>query len=60
MGAYPVHQPSCFIAGEKDLVRRFVPGRDAYENIDQNCTDLRFSRLIPDAGTGCSKKRQRQ
>lgn len=50
MGARPVHQPSCFIAGEKDVVRRFVPGRDAYENIDQNCTDLRFSRLIPGIG----------
>ena len=50
LGAYPVLQPSCLIAGEKDVVRRFVPGRDAYENIDQNCTDFHFSRLIPGAG----------
>jgi pimeloyl-ACP methyl ester carboxylesterase len=50
MGASPVHQPSCFIAGEKDVVRRFVPGRDAYANIDQNCTDFRFSRLLPGMG----------
>jgi pimeloyl-ACP methyl ester carboxylesterase len=50
MGAHPVHQPSCFIAGEKDVVRRFVPGRDVYSRIDQNCTDFRFSRLIPGAG----------
>lgn len=50
MGANPVRQPSCFIGGEKDVVRRFVPGRDMYENIDQNCTDLRLSRLIPSAG----------
>ena len=50
MGTNPVHQPSCFIAGEKDVVRRFVPGRDAYTNIDQNCTDFRFSRLISGAG----------
>ena len=50
LGAHPVHQPSCFIAGERDLVRFFVPGRDAYTDIDQNCTDFRFSRLIPGAG----------
>lgn len=50
MGARPVHQPSCFIGGEKDVVRRFVPGHDAYADIDQNCTDFRFSRLIPGAG----------
>lgn len=50
MGAHPVHQPSCFIAGEKDVVRRFVPGRDAYTDIDQNCTNFCFSRLIPEAG----------
>ncbi len=50
MGANPVHQPSCFIAGEKDVVRHFVPGRDAYSDIGQNCTDFRFSRLIPDVG----------
>ena len=45
-----MHQPSCFIAGEKDLVRFFVPGRDAFADIDQNCTDFRLSRLIPGAG----------
>ena len=50
MGAEPVNQPSCLIAGEKDVVRRFVPGRDAYANADQHCTDFRFSRLIPGAG----------
>ena len=32
------------------MVRRFVPGRDAYSHIDQNCSDFRFSRLIPGAG----------
>ena len=31
-------------------MRFFVPGRDAYTDIDQNCTDFRFSRLIPGAG----------
>lgn len=48
----PAHQPSCFIAGEKDVVRRFAPGRDAYENNDQNCTDFRFSQMTPGAGHG--------
>lgn len=50
LGRAPIHQPSCFIAGEKDLVRRFVPGRDVYEGIEENCTDFRFKRLIPGAG----------
>ena len=50
MGARAVEQPSCFIAGERDVVRRFVPGRDGYENIDGNCTDFRFSRIIEGAG----------
>ena len=50
MNAAPVHQPSCFIAGEKDVVRRFVPRRDVYEGIEDNCTDFRFKRLIPGAG----------
>ncbi|MGI9475108.1 MAG: alpha/beta fold hydrolase [Hyphomicrobiaceae bacterium] len=50
MNAAPVQQPSCFIAGEKDVVRRFVPGRDVYEGIEENCTDFRFKRIIPGAG----------
>ncbi len=50
MGVKPVHQPSCFIAGSKDVVRRFVPGMDAYAEPGANCTDLRFSHIIEDAG----------
>ena len=50
MNAAPVHQPSCFIAGEKDVVRRFVPGYDVYEGIENNCTDFRFKRIIAGAG----------
>jgi pimeloyl-ACP methyl ester carboxylesterase len=50
MGARPVAQPSCFIAGSKDLVRHFVPGYDLYADVAANCTDLRFSRIIAGAG----------
>jgi len=50
MGVRPVAQPSCFIAGSKDIVRRFVPGHDLYEDGLMNCTDLRFSRIIDGAG----------
>ena len=45
-----VDQPSCFIAGAKDLVRRFVPNYDLYENVASNCTDLRVKRIIAGAG----------
>lgn len=46
----PVTQPACFIAGERDPVRRFIPGMDLYENAGANCTDFRGTTLIPDAG----------
>jgi pimeloyl-ACP methyl ester carboxylesterase len=50
MGTRPVAQPSCFIAGSKDLVRSFVPGYDLYADVATNCEDLRFSRIIDGAG----------
>jgi pimeloyl-ACP methyl ester carboxylesterase len=50
MGVRPVTQPSCFIAGSKDLVRHFVPGYDLYENVAGNCTDLRLTRIIDGVG----------
>jgi pimeloyl-ACP methyl ester carboxylesterase len=50
MGVRPVAQPSCFIAGSKDLVRHFVPGYDLYADVAVNCTDLRFRRIIDGAG----------
>jgi pimeloyl-ACP methyl ester carboxylesterase len=50
MGVRPVAQPSCFIAGSKDLVRQFVPGYDLYADVGMSCTDLRFSRIIEGAG----------
>ena len=50
MGAVPVRQPSCFIAGSKDLVRWFVPNYDLYEDLDGNCDDLRVTEIIEGAG----------
>ena len=49
MGA-TVDQPSCFIAGERDLVRRMVPGVDAFAEPGSGCTDFRGSTIIPGAG----------
>ena len=50
MGATPVHQPSCFIAGSKDVVRSFVPGMDLYADAGLNCTDFRFTHIIDGVG----------
>jgi pimeloyl-ACP methyl ester carboxylesterase len=50
MGVKPVHQPSCFIAGSKDVVRYFVPGLDLYADPGNNCTDLRVTAIIEGAG----------
>ena len=50
VGVRPVAQPSCFIAGGKDIVRRFVPGHDLYEDVAMNCTDLRVRRIVDGAG----------
>ena len=50
MGVARIKQPSCFIAGSKDLVRSFVPGKDAYERVDELCDDMRISRIVEGAG----------
>ena len=50
MGVEPVEQPSCFIAGSKDVVRTFVPGLDLYQTPDVHCSDMRVSRVIEGAG----------
>ena len=46
----PVTQPSCFIAGERDMVRAFVPGNDGYADPGAACTDFRGSTIVPGAG----------
>ena len=45
-----VDQPSCFIAGERDLVRAMVPGVDSFADPGSGCTDFRGSTIIPGAG----------
>ena len=46
----PVTQPSCFIAGERDIVRELIPGMDLFTDPGANCTDFRGSFIIPRAG----------
>lgn len=46
----PMVQPACFIAGERDPVRNFVPGMDMFANAGAHCTDFRGTTLIPDVG----------
>jgi len=50
MGVAPVEQPSCFIGGSKDIVRRFLPGHDTYKNAALNCGDFRFAKIIDGVG----------
>jgi pimeloyl-ACP methyl ester carboxylesterase len=45
-----VGQPSCFIAGERDLVRAMIPGVDGFADPGAGCTDFRGSTIIPGAG----------
>ena len=46
----PVTQPSYFIAGARDAVRAFVPGRDIFANPGVACNDFRGSTILPDIG----------
>lgn len=46
----PLAQPSCFIAGERDMVRHMIPGLDLYADPGLPCTDFRGSTLLPGIG----------
>lgn len=46
----PIIQPACFIAGERDPVRRFVPGHDLYANAGAHLADFRGTTIIPEVG----------
>jgi pimeloyl-ACP methyl ester carboxylesterase len=46
----PLSHPSCFIGGERDMVRAFIPGIDLYEDPGAACTDFRGSTILPDVG----------
>jgi pimeloyl-ACP methyl ester carboxylesterase len=50
MGTVPVNQPRCFIAGSKDVVRSFVPGKDVYDDVVGHCSDMRLIRIIEGPG----------
>ncbi|MEM7543062.1 MAG: alpha/beta hydrolase [Pseudomonadota bacterium] len=43
-------QPSCFIGGERDPVRYFIPGNDLYADPGRTCKDCRLVDIIPGAG----------
>lgn len=43
-------QPSAFIAGTLDPVRRFIPGIDGFENAGAACDDFRGTTLIEGVG----------
>ncbi len=53
----PVTQPSCFIAGERDPVRAFIPGIDGYADPGAACTDFRGSTIVPRAGHWVDQER---
>ncbi|MEZ5343658.1 MAG: alpha/beta hydrolase, partial [Acidimicrobiales bacterium] len=40
-------QPACFIAGEHDPVRHFVPGVDLFDVASGSCRDFRGTTIIP-------------
>jgi pimeloyl-ACP methyl ester carboxylesterase len=46
----PVTPPSFFVAGERDVVRSFIPGTDLYADPGAACSDFRGSAIIPRAG----------
>jgi len=50
LGGMTIAQPSCFIAGERDLVRSFVPGTDLYANPGIACADFRGATIFPGIG----------
>lgn len=43
-------QPTCFIAGENDIVRHFVPGMDLFADPGASMTDYRGTTLIDSVG----------
>lgn len=45
-----IQQPACFIGGDKDAVRHYVPGVDGYADIAGGYQDFRGSTIIPGVG----------
>jgi pimeloyl-ACP methyl ester carboxylesterase len=46
----PVTQPSLFLAGERDVIRNFIPGTDLFADAGAACTDFRGTVIIPRVG----------
>jgi pimeloyl-ACP methyl ester carboxylesterase len=46
----PLPQPSCFIGGERDMVRAFIPGMDLYADPGVGCADFRGATILPGIG----------
>jgi pimeloyl-ACP methyl ester carboxylesterase len=45
-----VTQPSYFIAGERDDLRSYIPGKDLYANAGAACRDFRGAVVLPGIG----------
>jgi pimeloyl-ACP methyl ester carboxylesterase len=45
-----IEQPSCFIAGSRDVVRRFLPGVDLYADPGALCADFRGATIVEGEG----------
>jgi pimeloyl-ACP methyl ester carboxylesterase len=45
-----IAQPSFFVAGNRDPVRRFLPGMDLYAQPGAACDDFRGSVILPEIG----------
>lgn len=45
-----IRQPSCFIAGSRDLVRDLIPGADLYADPGAHCTDFRGQMIVEGKG----------
>ena len=52
----PVTQPSCFIAGERDLVRAFIPGITAMRTRARRAPTFAAARSCRVPGTGFTKR----
>lgn len=46
----PLKLPTCFIGGERDPVRYFVPGMDSFAMAGMACEDFRGVTIVPKAG----------
>jgi pimeloyl-ACP methyl ester carboxylesterase len=45
-----IEQPACFIGGERDAVRHFIPGADIYALAGAGCADFRGATIVPGVG----------